>query len=108
MYAELRAEFTSVTVANQGRTRDFYRDKLGCKVIDESPIGPTASSVSPPGPVAAAVTLVARFDTMLAGSLLRLVIDSADIDESESKSRQRDATLRDSQGNRLVMSPMGQ
>jgi hypothetical protein len=60
--------------------------------------------------VAAAVTLVARFDTMPAGSLRRLVIDSADIDESESKSKswQRDATLRDSEGNRLVMSPMGQ
>jgi hypothetical protein len=44
---------------------------------------------------------------MPAGSLRRLVIDSADIDESE-KSWQRDATLRDSEGNRLVMSPMGQ
>lgn len=48
----------------------------------------------------AAVTLVARFDTMPA--------DSADIDASESKSWQRDATLRDSEGNRLVMRPMGQ
>jgi hypothetical protein len=45
---------------------------------------------------------------MPAGSLRRLVIDSADIDESESKSWQRDATLRDSEGNRLVMSRMGQ
>jgi hypothetical protein len=92
----------------KGRTRDFYRDKLGCKVIGESPIGPTASGARSPGPVAAAVTLVTRFDTMLAGSLRRLVIDSADIDKSESKSWRRDATLRDSEGNRLVMNLMGQ
>jgi catechol 2,3-dioxygenase-like lactoylglutathione lyase family enzyme len=120
---DLRVAIVSIPVADQNRARDFYRDKLGFKVVIEKPMGPSQSWIQLVGPDGGAtITLVTWFDTMPAGSLRGLVVETGDIDAAQQRLRAagvdiddvksepwgRYASLRDSEGNGLVlMTPMG-
>jgi predicted enzyme related to lactoylglutathione lyase len=110
----------SVPVADQARAKAFYTDKLGFAVSMEAPdaMGPGRSwiTVQPPGG-GVSLTLVNWFETMPAGSLRGLVIATTDLDGEQARLKGagvdiddvkdapwgRFATLRDSEGNGLVL-----
>jgi len=116
--SDLSVAIVSVPVSEQERARDFYRDKLGFRVVAESPMGPRMMwmMLSPPGG-GAAITLVTWFESMPAGSLRGLVVETRDIDAEQRRLRTigvdiddvkqeswgRYATFRDSEGNGLVL-----
>jgi len=110
----------SVPVADQARAKAFYLEKLGFSLVMESKdaMGPDRSWIMlKPAGGGTAITLVNWFDTMPAGSLRGLVIGVADletehallrdagvdIDEIKSQPWGRFATLRDSEGNGIVL-----
>ena len=110
----------SVPVADQARAKAFYSEKLGFTVTMEAKdaMGPGKSwiTVQPSGG-GVSLTLVNWFDSMPAGSLRGLVIAVADlqgeharlkaigvdIDDLNDAPWGRYATLRDSEGNGLVL-----
>jgi predicted enzyme related to lactoylglutathione lyase len=110
----------SVPVADQARAKAFYAEKLGFVVTMEAKdaMGPGKSwiTVRPSGG-GASLTLVNWFETMPAGSLRGLVIATADLDGEHARLKTahvdiddikdapwgRYATLRDSEGNGLVL-----
>jgi catechol 2,3-dioxygenase-like lactoylglutathione lyase family enzyme len=126
MPSDLSIAVFSVPVTDQRRARDFYRDKLGFVIVTEHPgvMGPGRDWIQ----MAArgggsAITLVNWFDTMPAGSLRGLVVETDDIEAEHRRLREsgvtideiqnepwgRFATFRDSEGNGLVlMTPMGE
>jgi catechol 2,3-dioxygenase-like lactoylglutathione lyase family enzyme len=126
MPGDLSIAVFSVPVTDQHRARDFYRDKLGFVIVTEHPgvMGPGRDWIQ----MAArgggsAITLVNWFDTMPAGSLRGLVVETDDIEAEHRRLRDvgvtiddiqnepwgRFATFRDSEGNGLVlMTPMGE
>jgi catechol 2,3-dioxygenase-like lactoylglutathione lyase family enzyme len=121
MSSDLRVAIVSVPVADQDRARDFYRDKLGFKVVAEAPMGPDRRWVQLAGPGGgSAITLVTWFESMPAGSLRGLVIDTADIEAEHARllaagvaieeiKREpwgRYAMLRDTEGNSLVLTTL--
>ncbi len=71
----------SVPVSDQDRARDFYVDVLGMQLIDDRPMGPGGRwvRVKPRG-AETAITLVTWFDSMPAGSLTGLVLETDDVD----------------------------
>jgi predicted enzyme related to lactoylglutathione lyase len=110
----------SVPVGDQARAKKFYSEKLGFSVAMEriDAMGPGRSWImlAPPGGTAM-ITLVNWFETMPAGSLRGLVISTADLDGEHVRLKKagvdiddvkaapwgRYATLRDSEGNGLVL-----
>ena len=76
-------QLLSVPVTDQDRARDFYVDVLGFDLISDTQLGADMRwvMVAPPG-AATAITLVTWFETMPAGSLKGLVLETDDLDES--------------------------
>jgi len=71
----------SVPVSDQERARDFYRDVLGFTVLSDTPMGPDRRWVMlGTGPGGPAITLVTWFDTMPAGSLKGLVLETSELE----------------------------
>ena len=110
----------SVPVSDQNRARNFYSGKLNFKVTMEASnaMGPGKSWITlEPSGGGTVVTLVNWFDSMPAGSLRGLVIATADLDAEHARLRSvgvdiddvkdapwgRYATMRDSEGNGLVL-----
>lgn len=72
----------SVPVSDQDRARDFYVDVLGMELIDDRPMGPGRRWVRVrPAGAETAITLVTWFDSMPAGSLTGLVLETDDVEE---------------------------
>jgi catechol 2,3-dioxygenase-like lactoylglutathione lyase family enzyme len=75
----------SIPVSDQDRARDFYVRVLGLEVVEDQPMGPGRRwvRVRPVG-AETAITLVTWFDSMPAGSLTGIVLETDDVDaESE-------------------------
>ena len=73
-------QLLSVPVADQDRARDFYVNTLGFELIADIPMGPDQRWVQVGAPGAqTSLTLVTWFETMPAGSLRGLVIESDDL-----------------------------
>ncbi|GAA2752912.1 VOC family protein [Amnibacterium kyonggiense] len=71
----------SVPVTDQDRARDFYVDVLGMELVEDRPMGPGRRwvRVRPVGGETA-ITLVTWFDSMPAGSLTGLVLETDDVE----------------------------
>ncbi|MGH6742040.1 MAG: VOC family protein [Bradyrhizobium sp.] len=123
--SDLAVAIIPVPVADQRRARDFYRDRLGFHIVTEHAgvmgDGRDWIQLAAPGG-GSAITLVNWFETMPAGSLRGLVIETGDIAAEHTRLREagvaiedikdepwgRFAPFRDSEGNGLVlMTPMG-
>ena len=74
-------QLASVPVADQDRSRDFYVNTLGFDLLREEAMGPGQRwvQVGPKG-AGTSLTLVTWFDTMPAGSLKGLVLQTEDVD----------------------------
>ena len=73
-------QLLSVPVADQDRARDFYVNTLGFDLIADTQMGPDQRWVQVGAPGAqTSLTLVTWFETMPAGSLRGLVIESDDL-----------------------------
>jgi predicted enzyme related to lactoylglutathione lyase len=109
-----------VPVADQQRAKLFYTERLGFSVTSENrdQMGPGNSWITlRPSGGGAMLTLVNWFETMPAGSLRGLVINTdeldkehrrlkaagVDVDDIKAAPWGRYATLRDSEGNGLVI-----
>jgi catechol 2,3-dioxygenase-like lactoylglutathione lyase family enzyme len=76
-------QLLSVPVSDQDRALDFYVGTLGFTLVSDQQLGPEMRwiMVSPPGGQAA-LTLVTWFDTMPAGSLRGLVLETDDLEST--------------------------
>jgi catechol 2,3-dioxygenase-like lactoylglutathione lyase family enzyme len=76
-----RIELLSVPVTDQDRAKDFYVDTLGFELVSDNRMGPAQRwvQVRPKG-AQTSITLVTWFDTMPAGSVRGLVIETDDLD----------------------------
>jgi catechol 2,3-dioxygenase-like lactoylglutathione lyase family enzyme len=117
-----RIDIVSVPVSDQDRAKAFYCDKLGFAELSDTLMGNGTRWVqlAPPG-ATTSVTLVTWFDSMPAGSLKGLVLntDTLDADVEELKRRKvemspieaqpwaRFVTLSDPDGNVLVLQQRG-
>ncbi|WBC16824.1 VOC family protein [Micromonospora sp. WMMA1998] len=83
-------QIVSVPVSDQDRARDFYVDVLGLDLVRDNPMGPGGRwvQVAPKG-AATTLTLVTWFDSMPAGSLRGLVLESDDLDADVARLRER-------------------
>lgn len=70
----------SVPVADQDRAKAFYVDTLGFDLLRDNQMGPAQRwvQVAPKG-ATTSITLVSWFDTMPAGSLRGLVLETDDL-----------------------------
>ncbi len=110
----------SVPVADQARAKAFYAEKLGFTVTTEAvdAMGPGKSWITlQPTGGGVSLTLVNWFESMPAGSLRGLVVATADLPSEHARLKAagvtvddisdapwgRYATLRDSEGNGLVL-----
>jgi predicted enzyme related to lactoylglutathione lyase len=118
--SESKIIIVSIPVADQNRAKTFYSAKLGFKLSMEAvdAMGPGKSWITlEPSGGGPAVTLVNWFESMPAGSLRGLVIATADLNAEHERLKSlgvdidsvkdapwgRYATLRDSEGNGLVL-----
>ncbi len=78
-------EIVSVPVADQDRSKVFYRDILGFTLLREEPIGPGGKwiQLAPPG-CATTIALVTWFDSMKPGGLQGVLLNSTDIDRDHA------------------------
>lgn len=114
-----RVQLLSVPVTDQDRARDFYVNVLGLELVREMPMGPGQRwvQVRPRGGETS-ITLVTWFESMPAGSLTGLVLETDDLDgdlerlrglgiEPDEPIREqqwgRSVTLRDPDGNGIVL-----
>jgi catechol 2,3-dioxygenase-like lactoylglutathione lyase family enzyme len=74
-------QLLSVPVSDQQRAKAFYVETLGFDLVREGEVQPgmTWIQVAPPG-AATSITLVTWFDSMPAGSLQGLVLETEDLD----------------------------
>jgi catechol 2,3-dioxygenase-like lactoylglutathione lyase family enzyme len=74
-------EIVSVPVAEQERSKLFYKDILGFDLLREEPMGPSGKwiQLAPPG-CAMTIALVTWFDGMKPGGLQGVMLNSDDID----------------------------
>lgn len=74
-------EIISVPVADQEKSKVFYRDVLGFTLVREEPMGPGSKwiQLAPPG-CATTIALVTWFDNMKPGGLQGVMINSTDIE----------------------------
>jgi catechol 2,3-dioxygenase-like lactoylglutathione lyase family enzyme len=89
-------QVVSVPVSDQDRARDFYVDVLGLELLRDAQMQPGMRwvQVAPRGS-AATLTLVTWFDTMPAGSLRGLVLETDDLDGDVERFRGRGVPLPD-------------
>jgi catechol 2,3-dioxygenase-like lactoylglutathione lyase family enzyme len=108
----------SVPVTDQDRAKDFYLHTLGFDLLADNPMGPAQRwvQVGPKGG-ATSITLVTWFESMPAGSLTGLVLETDDLDGDIERLRAagvefdgpeeapwgRYVTLADPDGNKLVL-----
>jgi predicted enzyme related to lactoylglutathione lyase len=78
----------SVPVSDQDRARDFYVNDLGFQLVQDSQFTPEMRwvMIRPPG-AETAITLVTWFDSMPAGSLTGLVLETDDVDGDADRLR---------------------
>jgi predicted enzyme related to lactoylglutathione lyase len=122
--SESKIVIISIPVADQDRAKTFYSAKLGFKLTREATdaMGPGKSWITlEPHGGGPAVTLVNWFESMPAGSLRGLVIATADLAAEHARLKSagvdvddvidapwgRYATLRDSEGNGIVLQQAG-
>jgi catechol 2,3-dioxygenase-like lactoylglutathione lyase family enzyme len=109
----------SVPVTDQDRARDFYVDVLGFELVREEAMGPGMRwvQVAPPG-AQTALTLVTWFESMPAGSLTGLVLETDDLEGDAARLAEHGVTteggmqeapwgryvqFRDPDGNGLIL-----
>ena len=113
-----RVDVVSIPVSDQDRAKAFYRDKLGFEELSDTPMGDGMRWVqlSPPGS-ASSITLVTWFDSMPAGSLRGLVLNTPNLDADVNELRRKDVgtspiqeqpwarfvTFTDPDGNGLIL-----
>ncbi len=114
-----RVQLFSIPVTDQDRARDFYVNALGMELVREMPMGPGQRwvQVRPKG-AETSITLVTWFDSMPAGSVTGVVLETDDLDaeiarlrglgvDMDSPVRNQawgsSAVVRDPDGNRLVI-----
>ena len=114
-----RVQLFSVPVADQDRARDFYVNTLGMELVREMPMGPGRRwvQVRPKG-ADTSITLVTWFESMPAGSLTGVVLETDDLDaevarlaalgvDMDAPVRNQawgsSVVIRDPDGNRLVV-----
>ena len=74
-------QLLSVPVTDQDRARDFYVNTLGFELLADTQLGPGQRWVQVGAPGSqASLTLVTWFETMPAGSLRGLVLESDDLE----------------------------
>jgi catechol 2,3-dioxygenase-like lactoylglutathione lyase family enzyme len=85
-------EIVSVPVADQERSKVFYRDILGFTLLREESMGPTGKwiQLAPLG-CATTIALVSWFDTMKPGGLQGVMLNSTDIDADHRLPRRGEA-----------------
>jgi catechol 2,3-dioxygenase-like lactoylglutathione lyase family enzyme len=111
-------QLISVPVADQDRARDFYTGTLGFSLLADTAMGPGMRWVQVGIPGAqTSLTLVTWFDTMPAGSLRGLVLETDDLDadikaltarglavsEVDDQPWGRFVTFEDPDGNGLIL-----
>jgi len=76
-----RTQLFSVPVSDQDRALRFYVDTLGFDLLSDAEMGPDMRwlLVSPPG-AETAITLVTWFESMPAGSLKGIVLETDDLE----------------------------
>ncbi len=91
-----RVQLFSVPVSDPDRARDFYLDVLGFDLVREMPMAPGTRwiQVRPHGGETS-ITLVTWFDTMPAGSLTGVVLESDDLDADMARLREHGVSLDD-------------
>lgn len=84
----------SIPVSDQARAKAFYVDALGWELVRDDVMGPDQRwvQVRPPGGETS-VTLVTWFDTMPAGSLRGVVIETDDLERDQATLRERGARV---------------
>ncbi|HVQ95665.1 MAG TPA: VOC family protein [Mycobacteriales bacterium] len=111
-------QLLSVPVTDQDRAKAFYVDKLGFELVRDVAMGPAQRWVQlAPKGAETSITLVTWFDSMPAGSLGGLVLETDDLDrdvadlagrgvptsEVEDAPWGRYVTLNDPDGNSMVL-----
>ena len=97
----------SVPVSDQTRAKDFYVDVLGFDLVSDMPMGPEQRwvQVAPKG-AATSITLVNWFDSMPAGSVQGIVLETddleADIDLLTSRGVKFDGAVQEQPWGRFV------
>jgi predicted enzyme related to lactoylglutathione lyase len=84
----------SVPVSDQDRARDFYVDVLGLDLLRDEAMGPSMRwvQVAPRG-AQTSLTLVTWFESMPAGSLTGLVLETDDLEGDAARLTQRGVAL---------------
>ena len=93
-----RVQLLSVPVSDQDRARDFYVNTLGFDLISDTQLGPGQRWIQVGAPGAqTSLTLVTWFETMPAGSLRGLVLESDDLEADIKALAARGVTVSDVQ-----------
>lgn len=89
-----RIQLLSLPVTDQDRAIRFYVDTLGLDLVSDNAMSPDQRwvQVAPKG-AATSITLVTWFDTMPAGSLRGLVLETDDLDGDVAVLTQRGLTF---------------
>lgn len=84
----------SVPVTDQDRARDFYVDVLGFELLRDQEMGPAMRwvQVGPRG-AQTSLTLVTWFESMPAGSLTGLVIETDDLEADAARLAERGVAI---------------
>jgi catechol 2,3-dioxygenase-like lactoylglutathione lyase family enzyme len=113
-----RIDVVSIPVSDQDKAKAFYRDKLGFTELSDTQMsdGMRWVQLAPPGS-STSVTLVTWFESMPAGSLRGLVLNTSSLDADvedlkrkhvatspiEEQSWARFVTFTDPDGNGLIL-----
>lgn len=91
-----RIVIVSIPVADQQRSKRFYSEILGFKVIRDNPMGPNQQWIQlAPTEGTATVTLVTWFENMPPGCVKGIVLETSNIREEHEELRGRGLTLSD-------------
>jgi catechol 2,3-dioxygenase-like lactoylglutathione lyase family enzyme len=81
-----RISVISIPVSDQKAAKAFYTGVMGFRVLVEAPMGPDQSWVQLGiGDSGTSITLVTWFDSMPAGSLRGIVLETADIEATRAE-----------------------
>lgn len=81
-----RIDIVSIPVSDQQASKTFYEDILGFEVIRDNPMGPDQRWVElAPKGAETSITLVTWFEKMKPGSVQGLVIDTNDIEATNTE-----------------------